>query len=102
MTDIVERLRSWIPESEFSAEYDYSLRSEKGISKMIEGAERKEAADEIERLRRALLQIRSYIDCPEHYNKHIDNIIDAAVGPEMPIFTEGCDNLSGYKLEGKP
>ncbi len=70
-------------------------------ARIVLGGILEEAADEIERLRKALLQIRSYIDCPEHYNKHIDNIIDAAVGPEMPIFVEGCDNLSGYKLEGK-
>ena len=77
MTDIVERLRDWIPEKEIEGKWviDFDAIDD----------QREKAADEIERLRRALLQIRSYIDCPEHYNKHIDNIIDAAVGPEMPL-----------------
>lgn len=44
-----------------------------------------EQGKEIKKLKTALKQIRSHIDCPEHYSQHINDIIDGAIGPETPV-----------------
>jgi len=40
----------------------------------------KQAADEIERLRKALQGVKCYLDNPAHYDVYLDGIIERALG----------------------